>query len=971
MKKTLLILFATILIPVGMMAQKTVSGIVKDKATDLPIGGVSILIENTNKGTITDFDGNYNLQLDDNDPKNIVISYLGYKTQILAIPLNGRLDVVLEEDVTSLTAVNLTVGYGSMKKDDMTGSADLVTTKDFNPGPVQSPQQLITGKVAGVTVTSGSGAPGDKQNIVIRGVGSLSLSSAPLIVLDGIPLSDSTVGGARDVLNTINPNDVESMVVLKDASATSIYGSRGANGVILITTKRGKNGAFKFSYNTMTSVATPFQKADVLGADEFRQLVTSLTKSADIAKLGSANTDWQDQIYQTAFGQQHDFSALGSFLNTPMRFSVGYSDQDGILKTDNFKRTTASLNLSPSFFEDHLKIEINGRGNYTENFFANRGAISSASDFDPTQSVYDPNSIFDGYYAWTGTNGYQLNLVPTNPVALLNLVSDSAEVRRFIGNTKVDYKLHFFPDVTATLNAGVDMANSNGRKVTSASIPTSDTSFDGSRTEYINESTNTLLDFYLTYQKDFDKHGINLVGGYSFQKFDVDNYNYDSEKEQNGNDFEFIDKNRNTLLSYFGRLNYDFDGKYLLTATLRADASSKLNPDNRWGLFSSFAAAWNIHKESFLEGNQNINELKLRLGYGEVGNVNGLGDYLFLTRYSGSQSTANYQFGSQYYQTYRPNPVNTNLRWEVGRTYNAGIDYAFFNRKISGSLNVYLKETQDLIANTVVDPFTNFGNRIDANIGDMENKGIEFSINWKTVSTETLKVNLGYNIAYNNNQVTRLPDQQFVGGISGGTGNNVQTHIEGAAPFSYLVYQQLYDTNGKPIEGAYVDRDHNGVINDKDKYLYKNPYANVTMGFNTSIQYRSIDFNMVTRASLGNYVYNNVSSSKGYANRLNETSILNNINRGYFTTEFKEMTQSNLLSDHYVENASFFKIDNITLGYTLPKVFEKVKIRLYSSVQNVLTITDYSGIDPEVNLGIDNNLYPRPRTYVFGLNVNF
>ncbi|MGY6649078.1 SusC/RagA family TonB-linked outer membrane protein [Wenyingzhuangia sp. IMCC45574] len=968
MKKTLIILFVTILIPMGMMAQESVSGIVKDKAMDLPLAGVSIVVDGTANGTVTDFEGNYTLKLVDGNTKAIVISYIGYKTQTVAIPENGKLDIQLEEDVTSLEVVTLSVGYGFSKKEDLTGSADLVTSKSFNPGPQQSPQQLITGKVAGVTVTSSSGAPGDKQNIVIRGTGSLVLSSSPLIVLDGLPLSDETLGGARDILNTINPDDIDSMVVLKDASATSIYGSRGANGVILITTKKGKKGGFKFSYNAATSIYTPTQDSEVYGANEFRELVNTIGSADDIAKLGDANTNWQDEIYQTAIGHQHNFSARGSVLNTPLRVSLGYSDQDGVLKSDNFKRTTASVNVMPSFLDDHLKVELNGRGSFTQNTFANRDAIGAANDFDPTQPVRDENSIFDGYYAWTGINGYQLNLVPTNPVALLNLVDDTSEVRNFIGNAKIDYKLHFLPEVTATVNTGVDITNVHGRKVTAASMPTSDETFNGSRTSFRNNAQNKLFDFYLTYKKDFNKHGLNVVGGYSFQQFETEKYDYNSEAEEEGNSFEFVDKYRSTLLSYFGRANYNYDGKYLLTATLRADASSKLSPEDRWGIFSSFAAAWNIHKENFMEDVDFVNELKLRLGYGEVGNVNGLKDYMFLTRYTGSTSAANYQFGNQYYQTYRPDPVNKDLKWEIGRTYNAGIDYAFLDHRIQGSFNLYRKETRDVIANTVVDPFTNFGNRIAANLGDMVNKGVEFNVNWKAISNDDLSVSLGYNISYNKNEITRLPDQQFTGDIAGGTGNKIQTHVQGYAPFNYLVFEQIYDTAGKPIEGAYVDRDGNGVLNDKDMYMYKDPYADVTMGFNTTVKYKDFDFNMVTRASIGNYVYNNVASSKGYSDKLTDLEILNNIHTSYNQTGFQKV---NLFSDHYVEEASFFKIDNVTLGYSLPKFYKDTKVRVYGSVQNVLTVTDYSGLDPEVNLGIDDNVYPRPRTFVVGLNVNF
>jgi len=654
-----------------------------------------------------------------------------------------------------------------------------------------------------------------------------------------------------------------------------------------------------------------------------------------------------------------------------MRVSLGYSDHDGTLKGDNFKRTTASLNLTPTLLDDHLKIELNARGMYTENTFANRGAIGSAVGFDPTQWVHDTSSIFKNYFAWTGSNGYQLNLAGTNPVALLNLVDDNAEVRRFVGNAKFDYKLHFLPDLTATVNVGYDKSNSHGRKITSEFIPTSDTSWNGSRTTYTQDATNKLFDAYLTYKKSFNNvHNLNLVAGYSYQKFEFDNYDYDSEKEEDGNDFEFIDKSENVLLSYFGRFNYSYDSKYLFTATLRADASSKLNPKDRWGYFPSLAAAWNIHKEDFM--NDGIfNELKLRVGYGEVGNVNGLGDYNFLTRYTGSQSTANYQFGSAFYQTFRPEPINEDLRWEVGRTYNIGLDYGLLDRRITGSVNVYLKETQDLISSAFIDPFTNFGNRIDKNIGDMENKGIEFTINVIPVQTDDLTLNISYNVAFNQNEVTSLPFDQSVGGISGGVGNNIQTHTEGESPFSYLVYKQIYDTDGSPIEGAFVDRNGDNIINDDDRYIYKDPYADVIMGLNADLNYKNWDLSVVTRANIGNYAYNNVASSNGYLRRATANSILTNLHANHLNTDFVETTEQNLLSDYFIDDASFFKIDNITLGYRLDNATKDVVFRLYGSVQNVATITDYKGLDPEISGGIDNNFYPRPRTFVLGVNIDF
>ena len=656
-----------------------------------------------------------------------------------------------------------------------------------------------------------------------------------------------------------------------------------------------------------------------------------------------------------------------------MRASLGYTDHDGILRTDNFQRTTGSLNFSPSFLKEQLKVEVNLRGSVAKNTFADRGAIGSAVSFDPTQSPYDAGSQYGGYFAWidAGT-GNQSNLAQTNPLALLNLRNDTSQVDRFIANIKVDYNLPFVEGLKATFNLGHDSSMSDGVTLVSDLIPTSDSTFNGSKNTYNQEATNQLLDVYLTYITSFnDAHNLTAVAGHSYQAFEFDNTSYDSEAEEDGNDFEFIDRSKNVLLSYFTRLNYDYQGKYLLTATLRADASSKLNPDDRWGYFPSLAAAWNLHKEGFMSDSF-FDELKLRAGYGEVGNVNGLGDYRFLTQYVGSQSTANYQFGSSFYQTYRPEPINTELRWEIGRTTNIGLDYAILDGKLSGSVNAYMKETKNLIASSSVDPFTNFGNRIDANIGDMENKGIELSFDYTPIQNENFEWSINYNISFNDNKVTRLPFDQAVGGISGGVGNNIQTHTEGQTPYSFLVYQQVYDASGAAIEGVYVDRNGDDIINDDDRYIKESPFADVIMGFNTNLKYKNWDLSVISRANFGNYAYNNVASNAVFSQAIgNSGGFLRNIHSDYLNTGFMDYTETSLLSDHYVQEASFFKIDNITLGYTLKDAYKDTDIRFYGSAQNVLTVTNYEGLDPEIYGGIDSNFYPRPRSFVFGVNIDF
>lgn len=954
-------------------AQMVVSGTVTD-SDGFPAAEAYVRVDGFSE-VVTDFDGNYVLQVTADQATggsvNLTAEGITGETASTSIAFANGENRTQDFQLGAIQLQQVVaIGYGTAKKEDVTGAADLVSAEDFNKGPITSPQQLISGKVAGVSISSNGGAPGGDSNINIRGIGSLTLESNPLFVIDGVPI-DGGVGGGRNPLNMINPNDIASMSVLKDASASAIYGSRGANGVIIITTKKGKNKGFKFNFNNATSVAQITGKVDVLGADKFREIINGTGNATAIGLLGNANTDWQDEIYKTALGTDNSFSAMGNAFGVPMRASLGYTNQDGVLRGDNLERYTGSLNFSPKLLDGDLRLDLNARGMYTENIFANQGAIGAAVSFDPTQSVYNADG---SYFTWIDpATGRQYNLATTNPMALLNLSEDTSEVRRFIGNAKIDYVLPFFRDVTLTVNGGFDKTNSHGRTIVSENMPSADTDWDGSLYRYINRTTNKLFDVYANYNKEVGDHSFGLMVGHSYQSFEYDNYSYNSELEEEGNKYEFFDPSRNTMLSYFGRLNYSYQGKYLLTATLRADASSKLNPDDRWGYFPSAALAWNMHKEDFMKDGF-FNEFKLRLGYGEVGNVNGLGDYQFLTRYSVSTSTAQYQFGSQFYNTYRPDPLNKELKWEIGNTLNAGIDFAFLNKRVKGSFNAYIKKTKDLIAKVAVDPFTNFGNYIDKNIGDMENKGLEFSVNVVPVKTENLVWSIDYNISYNDNKITKIPAPITVGGISGGTGNTVQLHKEGEAPYSFYVYEQVYDSNNKPIEGAFVDRNNDGVINSDDRYIYKDPYADVFMGLSTNVSYKNWDLSVATRASLGNYVYNNVASNNGYLNRAlpNGGNFLSNIHTDYLNSGFDYITETELQSDYYVQNASFFKVDNITLGYTFgDKIFKNMSLRLYSSLQNVATITDYDGLDPEVVGGIDNNFYPRPRTFVLGLNLDF
>ncbi|EFS97104.1 TonB-linked outer membrane protein, SusC/RagA family [Capnocytophaga ochracea F0287] len=975
MNKLLCTVMFFLCVAFGYAQQITVKGTVKD-GSGQPLMGASVLVKGTSHGTAADFDGNFELKVDKG--VTLVVSSVGYKSREVAAKA-GTMNIVLQEDTQQLEDV-VVIGYGAIKKKDLTGSVNLVTDKDFNKAPAVNADQLIQGKIAGVQMASTGGAPGEGQVIRIRGNGSLSLTSNPLIVIDGVPMNDGGVGGSRSIFNSINPEDIESMTVLKDASSTAIYGSRAANGVIMITTKKGKaNQDLKISFNTSIALQDVNKYVDVMNANQFRQTVKGLNNPAAEALLGNADTNWQKEIYQTAPMSNSTLVLSGAYKTLPYRVSVGHSYADGIL------RTNAKISLNPTFFDKSLKLELNANGTYMQNRFANKDAIGAAVEYDPTQSVFGGLAKYGGYHAWVNpNNGSRYDLAPNNPMAMLKFLDDSSKVYRFIGNAKVDYTLPFFKDITASVNVGIDYSKGEGDKITDRRMPTSTPGFDGAKTTYTNKATNKLFDAYINYMKDIkETHNIGLMVGHSYQSFEFDNNSTDYSYFTNPGDNKIvpnIDKSRNVLMSFFGRANYSYKNRYLFTATLRADASSKLNPDDRWGYFPSVALAWNVSNENFLKDNKTLNELKLRFGYGEVGNVNGLGDYLFLTNYTRSQDGASYQLGDAFYQTYRPGVTNKNLRWEIGNTLNAGIDFGFLDNLITGTLDVYRKQTKDLIAETTIDPFTNFKNRVNANVGDMENKGIELGLTVTPIRNieKNIRWSFNYNISYNENKITKMPDDQPAGGISGGTGNRVQLHREGETPYSFFVYQQVYDAQGNPVENAFVDRNGNGKIDEGDRYLYKSPFAPVTMGFGTDLNYKNWDLNITTRANIGNYVYNNTQSRLDQFGEITANSgFLRNIKAN---SNFQRHNDQSWLSDYYLENASFFKLDNITLGYTFPHT-DKMYIRLYGTVQNVLTITKYSGLDPEAlsvdsatnraTFGIDNNLYPRPQTYLLGLNVNF
>ena len=949
-------------------AQQTVTGNVSDQDNN-SLPGVAVVIDGTATGTVTDFDGNYSITVQDG--QILVFSYLGYETQRISV--DGLiLNVILTESSSQLEEV-VVIGYGTAQKKDLTGAVDLITPDDFNKGSVVNAQQLIQGKVAGVSIVSNDGAPGATNNVLIRGIGSLNLNSNPLYVVDGVPLDAGGVGGSRNPLNVITPNDIQSISILKDASATAIYGSRAANGVVLITTKKGKSGEFKYTYSARQSFSKPVDYVDVLTSAEMKDVIRYTGSAAEISLLGNSNTDWQREIYENAMTNTQSFSAVGGLGDMPFRGSVSYTNQEGILKGDKFERISASTSFSPSFLDGDLRANVNLRFVNTQNNFANRGAIGSAVFFDPTKPVYDPGSPYGGYYTWLEADGTKLALSPVNPMALLDLTNDKSDVNRLIANIKLDYDV--LDNLTATVNAGYDYARGDGTNIVDKNMPNDGIGFNGSSNSYGNKTTNQLFDAYLNYSNSFGDLNLSMTAGHSYQSFEYDNTatNYSEYLNEDGSinsdnsiNQDFIDTSKNVLLSYFGRLNLSFDERYLLTATYRADASSKLPEDDRWGHFISAAFAWNIHNDINLDGVFDI--LKLRVGYGEVGNVNGLGDYNFLTRYVKSNNQGLYGFGTQFYTTYRPEPINKDLRWEVGQTTNIGLDFDFSEFSLSGSVNAYIKETNDLIATAVVDPFTNFGTTLDANIGDMENKGIELVLNSNLVDKNGFSFDISYNVAFNDNKILRLVNEQNVGDI--GFGNALQRHQEGKSPYAFYTYKQIYNSKLNPIEGAFADLNGDGIINNNDRYFYKDPYADVLMGLTLSVEYKNFDITSVSRASLGNYASNRMEAASNYT-QITNLNRLSNVHSSYLDTRLTVFSDKNNVSDHYVQNASFFRMDNITVGYTIDNFIDSYPLRLYLTGDNLFTITKYNGIDPEITGGIDSNFYPRARTIAFGLDLNF
>ncbi|GEP51596.1 SusC/RagA family TonB-linked outer membrane protein [Flavobacterium noncentrifugens] len=987
------LLFLFLLLPFSVLAQSTLTGTVLDGTSKQPLPGVNVVVQGSATGTQTDFDGKFQLA---NVKKGdvVVFSYLGYTNSTITYSGQTNLSINLAEESNQLQEVVVQVGYGTVKKKDATGAVTAISSKDFNKGLNVTSESLISGRISGVNVTTG-GAPGAKADIRIRGGSSLNASNDPLIVIDGLPMSNATPSGMTGILSTLNPDDIESFTVLKDASASAIYGSRAANGVIVITTKKGSKG-LKVSFNSQTSISVVNKMVDVLSADEFRKFVTERGTTAQIAAMGTASTDWQKEIFRDAIATNNNISASGSlFDRVPVRLSVGNTATPGVLRNTNFERTTTSLALNPTFFDNHLKIDISGNIAFGKNQFQDEGAvIGSAIAFDPTQSVYDSSSRYGGYFEWLEANGDVALLPAKNPVARLNQNDRRATSTRKWGNIRLDYQLPFFEALRAVVEGGIDKINSSGFETNSttsingyqpiafsaasASKPWEDL---GDYSSYTDDRQNKNLNAYLNYVKDFGKFRVDVTGGYNYQLFQREGFSSGATIRPNPQSDVTTDPDIN-LQSYFGRVNLGYNSKYLLTVNYRRDGTSRFSEENRWGNFAGGALAWNISEESFLKGNKTISALKLRVGYGETGQQDISAQYDYLRRVTLGGPSSNYIFGPYSYRVARTEGYNQNIKWEELKETNVGVDYGFLNNRITGSINYFDKKSSDLLADIAYPDGANLRNSGFANIGSLETKGVEFSINSDVIKTENLNWNVAFNTTYIDQKITDLgiTVPGFTGyetgdNISGGSGNKIKINTVDYAPSAFYVYEQVYDQNHRPIQGVYVDRNGDGVINVDDKYRYKKPAADYTFGLFSTLNYKQLDFTMSWRASLGNYVYDNVSSDHGYANAaLTRQNDLANITTDYFNTgfTFQDNGTSSYLSDYYVKNASFIKLDNVTLGYTLNKsLLKSVSLRFSAGVQNVLTITKYDGIDPERFSGVDGSIYPRARTYIFGVNANF
>lgn len=957
---------------------RTITGLVTDEAKE-PLIGASVVVKGTTVGTITDFDGNFVLSV----PTGAIaleFSYVGYKSKTITVPATTKVvNVQLSDDAQVLSDV-VVIGYGTTRKSDLTGSVSNVSSKEFNAGLISSPEQLINGKVSGVQIMSASGSPTAGSTIRIRGGASLNASNDPLIVLDGVPLETGGISGnSGNFLSLINPSDIESMTILKDASSTAIYGSRASNGVIIITTKKGSNEKIKVSFNTTNSIQTRTKLADMLSRDEFVDVINTYGTSAQKSLLGNESTDWNDQIYQSAFGTDNNLSLSGKIAKDfPVRASLGYYNQKGILKTDKAERFTGSLSVSPSFFDGYLKINLNAKGSVNNNRFAETGAIWAASTFNPTLPVYSGNTNFGGYYETLDNTGAPVNAAVLNPLGRVKQNKSTSKVQRFIGNADIDYKMHFLPELKFHTTLGVDYAEGEGKIYVPAEAMQYYTTA-GRNYEYgPQKNTNRLLTAYLNYNKYLEglKSNIDATVGYDYQYWKSTSPAY-AELNTLGETQTSIaaSDQRHTLLSYYARLNYTYDSRYMLTATIRRDGTSRFDESTRWGTFPSVALGWRVTEESFLKDNAVLSNLKIRASFGITGQQDGIGNYGHLPVYTIGQDGAQYQFGNEYYYTYRPQSYNKLLKWETTTAYNIGFDFGFLKDRITGSFDYYTRQTKDLIATVPAPAGTTFNKTITTNVGNVDNNGIEFTLNATPIQTKDWTWDISYNMTWQKMKVKNLSLVESSAKTNTLVGPSIdgyqfQVLSEGYEPYMFYVYHQLYDEKtGKPVEGAYADLNKDGQINSSDLYRYNSPAPDYIFGLSTSLRYKKWNLGMSFRANVGNYVYNGMAMNTGAWSTVSYNSYqLNNLNHSFLNTGFKNRQY---LSDYYVENASFLKMDNLTLGYNFGRVLNCFNLNASAMVQNVFCITQYKGVDPEVPNGMDVSFYPRPRTFSVSVGLEF
>lgn len=956
---------------------KKITGHVVDD-TNEPLIGASILVVGTSTGVITDLDGNFNIIVP-SGATALQISYVGYETVTVPVPSGNTVNVKMKSDAQMLSDV-VVIGYGTQRKSDLTGSVSNVSSKDFNSGLISSPEQLINGKVSGVQIMSNSGSPTAGSTIRIRGGASLNASNDPLIVLDGVPLEAGGISGnTGNFLSLINPSDIESMTILKDASSTAIYGSRASNGVIIITTKKGSNDRMKVSLSTTNSIQTRTKLADMLSHDEFVDVINSRGTDAQRALLGTSNTDWNDQIYQNAFGTDNNVSIAGRLAkNFPIRVSIGYYNQRGLLKTDKAERLTGSVSLSPSFFDDHLKVNVNVKGSVNNNRFAETGAIWAAATYNPTLPVYSGNHAFGGYLEALDNVGEPVNAAVLNPLGYIKQNKSTSKVTRFVGNADVDYRVHFLPDLKFHATLGYDYAEGKGKVYVPAEAMQYYTTGGRDYSYGPQKNTNRLLTTYLNYNKYLDswKSNIDATVGYDYQFWKSTSPLY-SELNTLGavQSTSAATDQRHALISYYARLNYTFDSRYMLTATVRCDGTSRFNKDNRWGTFPSVALAWRVSEEAFLKDNTVLSNLKLRASYGVTGQQDGIGNYNYLPVYTYSQTGAEVQFGNQFINTYRPEAYVSDLKWETTTSWNAGFDFGFLKDRISGSFDFYTRKTEDLLATVAAPAGSTFDKTILTNVGNVDSKGIEVTLNATPIQTKDWNWDISFNMTWQKMKVKNLSlvESSAVTNTAVGPwidGYQFQVLSEGYEPYMFYVYHQLYDEKtGKPIEGAYADLNDDGVIDSNDLYRYKSPAPDFIYGFSTSLRYKKWTLSTSLRANVGNYVYNGMAMNTGAWSTVSyNTYQLNNLNSSYLKTGFQNRQY---LSDYYIENASFLKMDNLSLAYNFGRICKWFSMNASVMVQNVFCITKYTGVDPEVPNGMDVSFYPRPRTYSLSLGFEF